>query len=103
MLYSGGRPSRPLILLTLLLLGGCGAAGPECDSADTRNSIIKIVSNDNHNALGRYAASNSSTVQSKLNSAGTDTDKSGVLEEAIQRASYALGDTISTNSRSKRE
>jgi hypothetical protein len=36
-----------------------------------------------------------------MNGASTDTDKSNLLEEAIQRASYAMGDSISTNSRSK--
>jgi hypothetical protein len=35
----------------LLLLGGCGGAEPECDSSDSRKSVVKIVSDDNNNAL----------------------------------------------------
>jgi hypothetical protein len=101
MKYFGERQSTLWSLLTLLLLSGCGGAGPECDSSDTRNSVLNIVSSDNHNALVKYAAKNSSAVQSKLNSASTDAEKSGILEEAVQHASYTLGDTISTNSRSK--
>ena len=97
------RQSTLCKLLTLLLLSGCGEAGPECDSSDARNSVVNIVSSDNHNALVKYAAKYSSAVQSKLGSASTDAEKSGILEEAAQRASYALDDTISTNSRSKRE
>jgi hypothetical protein len=100
MKYPGKRQSLPLNLLALLL-SGCGAAGPECDSSDTRNSVVTIVSSNSHNALVTYAAKHSSTVQSKMNGASTDTDKSNLLEEAIQRASYAMGDSISTNSRSK--
>jgi|HubBroStandDraft_6_1064221.scaffolds.fasta_scaffold1946634_1 hypothetical protein len=96
--YFGERKST---LLILLLLSGCGEAGPECESSDTRDSVVNIVSSDSHNALVKYAAKNSSAVQSKLSSARTDAEKSGILEEAVQRASYTLGDTISTNSRGK--
>jgi hypothetical protein len=42
-------------LPVLLLLGGCGGAEPECDSLDTRTSVVKIVSGDNNNALVNYA------------------------------------------------
>jgi hypothetical protein len=45
-----------------LLLSGCGGAGPECGSLDTRNSVVKIVSDDNNNALVNYAVKNSSSV-----------------------------------------
>jgi hypothetical protein len=41
-------------------LPGCGGAESECDSLDTRNSVVKIVSGDNNNALVNYAAKNSS-------------------------------------------
>jgi hypothetical protein len=101
MKYFGERQSTLWTLLTLLLLSGCGAAGPDCDSSDTRNSVVNFVSNDNHNALGKYAAEHSSAVQSKLSGANSEAEKSGILEEAVHRASYALGDAISTNSRSK--
>jgi hypothetical protein len=60
-----------------------------------------MVSSDNHNPLAKYAAKNSSVVQAKLSSASTDAEKSGILEEAVQRATYVLGETISTNSKSK--
>jgi len=99
--YFRERKSTLWSLLTLLLLSGCGGAGPECDSSDTRNSVVNIVSSDNHNPLVKYAAQYSSAVQSQLNGASTDAEKSRILEEAVQHASYALGDTISTNSRSK--
>ena len=42
-----------------LLLSSCGCAGPECGSLDTRNSVVKIISDDNNNALVNYAANNS--------------------------------------------
>jgi hypothetical protein len=29
-----------------LLLSSCGDAGPECGSLDTRNSVVKIISDD---------------------------------------------------------
>jgi hypothetical protein len=41
----------------LLLLSGCGMTEPECASADTRASVIKIVSGNSNNALcSRYLA-----------------------------------------------
>jgi hypothetical protein len=46
----------------LLLLSGCGGAEPECDSLDTRNSVVKIVSDDSNNALVNYAVKNSDAV-----------------------------------------
>jgi hypothetical protein len=69
--YFGERKST---LLILLLLSGCGEAGPECESSDTRDSVVNIVSSDSHNALVKYAAKNSSAVQSKLSSARTDAE-----------------------------
>ena len=90
-------------LLVLLLLSGCGGAEPDCDSDDTRSSVINIVSGDSHNALVNYAAKNSSAVQAKLGSASTEAEKSAILKEAAQRASYRLIDTIGTNTRSRRE
>lgn len=87
-------------LPVLLLLGGCGG-GAECDSPDTRNSVMKIVSGDGNNALVNYAARNSSAVEAGVNSASTDAQKSSIVEKARQGASYRLDDAISTNTRSK--
>jgi hypothetical protein len=101
MKYFGKQQSTLWSLLTSLLMSGCGGTGLECDSSDTRNSVVNIVSSDNHNALANYAAKNSSAVQAKLSSASTDAEKSGILKEAIQRASYTLGDAISMNSKSR--
>jgi hypothetical protein len=89
------------ILLVLLLLSGCGAVGPECDSLDARNSVLKIASDDNNNALANYAARNSSVIEAKTNSARTEAEKTEIWKTAAQGASYALDETISTNSTSK--
>jgi hypothetical protein len=96
-----GPPGILCGLLALLLLGGCGETEVACDSSDTRNSVIGIVSADIHNALVGYAAKNSSAVLATLGSASNEAEKSAILEKAVQRASYILGDTISTNSKSK--
>lgn len=88
-------------LPVLLLLGGCDGATPECDSSDTRNSVVKIVSDDSNNALVAYAAKHSSVVEARANNAGTDAEKSAIWEKARQGASYTLADAISTNSKSK--
>ena len=58
----------------MLLLSGCGGAESECDSLDTRNSVVKIVSGDNNNALVNYAAKNSSVVEARVNKASTEAE-----------------------------
>jgi hypothetical protein len=88
-------------LPVLLVLSGCGGAGPECDSLDARNSVVRIVSGDSNNALVNYAAKNSSVVEARANRASTEAEKLAVWERARQRASYTLGNEISTNSKSK--
>src|SRR5215470_4128801 len=65
-------------LPALLLLSGCGGAGPDCDSMDARNSVIKIVSGDSNNALVTYAAKNSSVVEAMINHANTGAEKSAI-------------------------
>jgi hypothetical protein len=85
----------------LLLLSGCGEPTPECDSLDTRNTVIKIMSDDNHNALVNYAAKNSSVVAAMVSNANTQAEKSAILEKARQDAAYRLDDTIRTNSINK--
>jgi hypothetical protein len=88
-------------LLTSLFLSSCDGTGPDCDSSATRDSVLSIITSDQHNPLVRYAAKNSRAVQAKLSRASTDAEKSGILDEAMQHASYILGDTINTNSKSK--
>jgi hypothetical protein len=47
----------------LILLGGCDRK-PECDSFETRNAVLKAVSEDHNNALGKYAAAKSDNTSS---------------------------------------
>ena len=88
-------------LPVLVLLSGCAGAEPQCDSLDTRDSVVKIVSGDSNNALVNYAAKNSSVVEARVNNASTEAEKLAILEKARQGGSYRLSDAISTNSKSK--
>ena len=57
------QPSPALFCLpVLLLLGGCGEAGPECGSLETRDSVLKTVADDRNNRLVSFALENSSSV-----------------------------------------
>ena len=85
----------------LLLLSGCGGAEPECDSLDTRNSVVKIVSDDSNNALVNYAVKNSDAVAAKVSNTNTEADKLAIWENARQGAVYTLDDTIRMNSRNR--
>ena len=85
----------------LLLLSGCGGAEPECDSLDTRNSVVKIVSDDNNNALLNYAVKNSSSVAAMVGDTKSDAEKLGIWEKARQAAVYRLDDAITMNSRNR--
>jgi hypothetical protein len=87
--------------LPVLLLLGCGEATPECDSLDTRNTVIKVISDDSNNALVNYAAKNSSVVAAMVSNANTEVEKASIWEKARQGAAYRLDDTIRTNSRNK--
>jgi hypothetical protein len=94
---------QPLVLGCLsvfLLLSGCGGTEPECDSLDTRNSVVKIVSDDNNNALVNYAAKNSSSVAAMVDDK-SEAEKSAIRENARQAAVYRLDDTILMNSRTR--
>ena len=88
------------IVPVLLLLSGCGGTDPDCNSADTRDSVIKTVSGDSNNALVDYAVKNSDALKKKLNAAGSEADKSAISAKARQSAVYRLGDAITTNSKS---
>jgi hypothetical protein len=83
-----------------LLLSSCGGAGPECGSLDTRNSVVKIVSDDNNNALVNYAVKNSSSVAAMVDTK-SEAEKLGIWEKARQGAVYRLDDTTFMNSRNR--
>jgi hypothetical protein len=83
-----------------LLLSSCGGAGPECGSLDTRNSVVKIASDDNNNALVNYAVKNSSSVAAMVDTK-SEAEKLGIWEKARQGAVYRLDDTIFMNSRNR--
>jgi hypothetical protein len=83
-----------------LLLSSCGGAGPECGSLDTRNSVVKIASDDNNNALVNYAVKNSSSVAAMVDTK-SEAEKLGIWEKARQGAVYRLDDTILMNSRNR--
>jgi len=76
----------------LIFLSGCSAK-PECESFETRDAVLKAVSNDHNNSLGRYAAENSATAKPN--------DASSESEKARQQPLYLLGETIVTTSTSK--
>jgi hypothetical protein len=97
------RKERPLVLWCFtasLLLSSCGGAGPECGSLDTRNSVVKIFSDDNNNALVNYAVKNSSSVAAMVDTK-SEAEKLGIWEKARQGAVYRLDDTILMNSRNR--
>jgi hypothetical protein len=54
-----------------IVLSGCNAK-PECDSFETRNAVLRTVSDDHNNVLGEYAAKNSTTASD----AGSEAEKS---------------------------
>ena len=88
-------------LAVVLMLVGCWGPEADCNSADTRASVIKTVSADTNNPLVKYAADQSEAVKNKLSQAKTDAEKSSILEEAVRGASYRLSERMITNSKSK--
>ena len=83
-----------------LLLSRCGGAGPECGSLDTRNSVVKIVSDDNNNALVNYAVKNSNSVAAMVDTK-SEAEKLEIWEKAREGAVYRLDDTTFMNSRNR--
>ena len=67
---------------------------------DTRNSVVKIVSDDNNNALVNYAVKNSSSVAAMVDTK-SEAEKLGIWEKARQGAVYRLDDAILMNSRNR--
>jgi hypothetical protein len=84
-----------------LLLSSCGGGGPQCDSSDTRNLVVKIVSDDNNNKLVNFAVENSSTVAAMVGDTKSEAEKLAIWEEARQGAVYRLDDTVLMNSRNR--
>ena len=82
-----------------LLLNSCGGAGPECGSldTDTRNSVVRIVSDDSNNKLVSYAVKNSSSVAAMVAVTKSEAEKLEIWEKARQGAVYRLDDTILMN------
>jgi hypothetical protein len=78
----------------LIVLGGCDAK-PECDSFETRNAVLKTVSDDHNNALVEYAAKNSTMTKSN--------DASPEAEKSKREPLYLLGEKIVTTSTSERK
>ncbi|HKO72539.1 MAG TPA: hypothetical protein VJV58_16565, partial [Bradyrhizobium sp.] len=54
------------------------------------------------NALVDYAIKTSEALKAKANAAGSEADKSALLEKARKTAVYKLADSIATNSREAR-
>ena len=86
------RPTVFWSLPFLIFLGGCDAK-PECDSLETRNAVLKTVSEDHKNALAEYAAKSSNLAKSS--------DANSEAEKSKQQPLYVLGEKIVTTSTSK--
>jgi hypothetical protein len=82
----------------LAFLAGCSAK-PECDSFETRNAVLQIISNDHNNPLGNYAAQNSNVGADDSSRAKPEAEASANSERT--RPMYRLGETIVTTSTSK--
>ncbi len=59
--------------------------------------MVKIIADDNNNALVNYAANNSSVVAAMVGSANAEADRLMILETAKRGAVYKLDDTIRMN------
>jgi hypothetical protein len=74
----------------LVFLSGCHGK-PECDSFETRSAVLQTVSDDQNNALVKFAAKNSALT--KRSDAAQETDNS-------KQPLYVLGEKIVTTSTS---
>jgi len=89
------------LMLGVLSLCGCGGMDPECDSLESRNSVVKIIEDDKNNALVNYAANNSNAVAAMIADANVGAEKLAIFEEAKRGAVYKLDDTIRIKSRDR--
>jgi len=92
----------------LLLLSGCGEAeqvAEQCRSLDARNSVVKIFSDDENNALVTFALKNSSKLGAMMGATESEIEKLAIWDNAKRGAVYRLGDTIlrESNDRTTRE
>jgi hypothetical protein len=86
----------------LILLGGCEKAEPEvCGLLEIRNSIVKMIANDDNNPLVNYAAKNSNAVAAMVGETKVEAEKLRILENAKRNAVYTLNDTILTKLRDR--
>jgi hypothetical protein len=98
MLYSRERSLVVFLSFPVLIfLSGCGVK-PECDSFETRNAVLQIVSDDHNNALATYAAKNSNVVKEKSSNPTSEAEKSASLERT--KPLYLLDEKIVTTSTS---
>lgn len=95
----------PAWLVMLLLLSGCGEADPlpeqQCRSLDARNSVLKIFSDDEHNALLNFALKNSNLFGAAMDAESPETEKFAIFDRARKSAVYSLGGTILLKSSDK--
>ena len=99
MKYPQQRQAALACAPVLLLLTGCGAAEPDCNAQEVRDSVTKTVSNNSDNALIDYAIKTSDALKTKVAAAGNDADKSAILDKARKTAVYKLADSVTTNSK----
>ena len=85
------RPTVFWIFPFLIFLVGCDAK-PECNSFETRNAVLKTISEDHRNALVEYAAKSSNATKSS--------DASSEAEKSKQQPQYVLGEKVATTSTS---
>jgi hypothetical protein len=89
--YIRKRPTVFWSFPFLIFLGGCDAK-PECDSVETRNAVLQIVSDDHNNALAEYAA--------KKSTLGKSGDANPEAEKSRKAPLYLLGEQMVTVSTS---
>jgi hypothetical protein len=92
MLYFRKRLTVAWGLPFLIFLSGCNAK-PECDTFETRHAVLKTISDDHSNTLGKYAAENSTTAK--------PSDTSSESEKLRQQPLYVLGEKIVVTSTSE--
>ena len=70
----------------MLSLSCCGRVDSlQCDSSESRTSVVKIFSDDNNNALVNYTANNSNSVAALVGEAIGETKKA-ILDAAKHSA-----------------
>jgi hypothetical protein len=84
---------RPTVFwpFPFLILVGCDAK-PECNSFETRNAVLKTISEDHRNALVEFAAKSSNAAKSS--------DANSEAEKSKQQPQYVLGEKVATTSTS---